>query len=223
VPIRTPRGRSAAYRALWQWPLRSPARLGLCLVAVLAVVIGVVAGLGALRGGTAVGSAIAAPGVSTTPTPRAPTGSRAPVTPTVLPPVAELTPSSLPVSAAPASALSVAARWSAAWVDHPEGITPQQWVDGLRPFTTDEYLGVLAGVDPANIPASRVTGEPRALRVAARSVQVQVPTNALTLVVLVVQTEDGWRVAGYDRAERGSTNPRSGQPSTTAPASGAVR
>jgi hypothetical protein len=37
------------------------------------------------------------------------------------------------------------------------------------------------------------------LRVAARSVQVAVPTDTLTLNVLVVATEDGWRVAGYDR------------------------
>jgi hypothetical protein len=35
--------------------------------------------------------------------------------------------------------------------------------------------------------------------VAARSVQVEVPTNTLTLDVLVVLTDDGWRVAGYDR------------------------
>ena len=120
-------------------------------------------------------------------------------TPTVLPPVAPLTPSSLPLSAAPDPALAVAARWAAAWVDHPQGVSAQQWVDGLRPFTTDEYLGVLVGVDPANIPASRVTGEPRATKVAARSVQVEVPTNTLTLDVLVVLTDDGWRVAGYDR------------------------
>jgi hypothetical protein len=200
VPIRTPRGRSAAYRSLWQWPLRSPARLGLCLVVVLAVVVGVVAGIGAVRGAPAAGSAIAA-SPTATPTPQVATGSRSvAVTPTVLPPVPALTPSSLPVSAAPASALSVAARWAAAWVDHPQGTTAQQWVDGLRPFTTDEYLGVLAGVDPANIPATKVTGAPRAVRVAARSVQVQVPTNALTLLVLVVATEDGWRVAGYDKA-----------------------
>ncbi len=201
MPIRTPRGRSAAYRALWQWPLRSPARLALCVVLVLAAVVGVVAGIGALRGTGTVGSAIAGPGASRTPTPGPPValppGTR---TPTVLPPVPALTPSSLPLSAAPSPALSVAARWAAAWVDHPQGVTPQQWVDGLRPYTTDEYLGVLSGVDPANIPASRVTGEPRAVRVAARSVQVEVPTNALTLVVLVVATEDGWRVAGYDRA-----------------------
>jgi hypothetical protein len=200
VPIRTPRGRSAAYRALWEWPLRSPARLGLCVVLVLAVVVGAVAGIGVLRGARAVGSAVAAPGSSVPATPAAsPTGLPATIVPTVLPPVPVLTPSSKPLTTAPSTALSVAGRWVAAWVDHPQGITSQRWVDGLRPFTTDEYLGVLTGVDPANIPASKVTGEPRPVRVAARSLQVDVPTNALTLRVLVVETEDGWRVAGYDR------------------------
>jgi hypothetical protein len=58
---------------------------------------------------------------------------------------------------------------------------------------------VLSAVDPTNIPATRVTGEPRPVRVAASSVQVEVPTNALTLLVLVVDTDEGWRVAGYDR------------------------
>jgi hypothetical protein len=204
VPIRTPRGRSAAYRALWQWPLRSPARLGLCVVLVLFAVVGAVTGIGQLRGAKAVGS-VAAPGSSVaTPLPATPDASAgdAPATigPTVLPPVAALTPSSRPLATAPSTALSVAARWTAAWVDHPQGITSAQWVDGLRPFTTDEYLGVLTGVDPANVPASKVTGEPRAVRVAARSLQVDVPTNTLTLRVLVVDTEDGWRVAGYDKA-----------------------
>ena len=47
MPIRTPRGRSAAYRALWQWPLRSPARLGLTAIFLLALVVGAVAGINA--------------------------------------------------------------------------------------------------------------------------------------------------------------------------------
>jgi hypothetical protein len=199
VPIRTPRGRSAAYRALWQWPLRSPARLGLTAVLLLAVVVGAVSGIGAVTG-RSMGTAVASGGATLTPQPAQPGRPATTVAPTVLPPVSPLTPSSLPLSAAPNPALSVAARWTAAWVDHPQGVTPQQWVDGLRPFTTDEYLGVLVGVDPANIPATRVTGEPRATKVAARSVQVTVPTNALTLDVLVVLTDEGWRVAGYDKA-----------------------
>ena len=199
MPVRTPRGRSAAYRFLWQWPLRSPARLGLCAVLVVAAVVGAVTGIGALRGPRPEGS-VAAPTASAPPQTAAPrTGAPATITPTVLPPVPRLSPSNLPVGAAPSPALAVAARWAAAWVDHPQGTTPQQWVDGLRPFTTDEYLGVLSGVDPANVPATKVVGEPRAVRVAARSVQVDVPTNTVTLRVLVVATEDGWRVAGYEK------------------------
>ena len=193
MPIRTPRGRSAAYRALWQWPLRSAARLGICVVVLLAVVVGVVAALGAVRG-PAPSPIAAGPSPTPTPPPRVYT-----VPPTVLPPVSALTPTSLPLSAAPGQALSVATRWATAWADHPPGTTPDQWVARLRPLTTDEYLGVLTAVDPTNVPASRITGEPRAVRVAPRSVQVRIPTDTLTLVVLVVATEDGWRVAGYDR------------------------
>jgi hypothetical protein len=173
--------------------------LGLCAVLVLAVAVGAVAGISRVRGVDAVGSAISAadPSASATPGPPA---QALPVTPTVLPPVAPLTPRSLPTSAAPSVALSTAARWTAAWVNHPQGTTAQQWVAALKPYTTDEYLGVLTGVDPSNVPASKVTGEPKAVRVAARSVQVRVPTDAFPLVVLVVDTDDGWRVAGYDRA-----------------------
>ncbi len=82
----------------------------------------------------------------------------------------------------------------------PAGTTDQEWLDGLRATTTDEYLGVLAGVDPANIPATRVTGEPRAGRGSRRArCRCRCRPTRSTLLVLVVTTEDGWRVAGYDR------------------------
>jgi hypothetical protein len=205
VPIRSPRGRAAAYRAVWQWPLRSPARLAITLVVVVAVALGVSVAVSALGGGPDRG-VLAGPASSSSPTARSaprtsPSGAGPAPTPapTVLPPVAELEPSALPLSQAPPVALDVAARWSAAWLRPAEGTTAQQWLEGLRPTTTQEYLGVLSGVDPANIPSTRVTGEPRAVRVAPRSVEVEVPTDALTLIVLVVDSENGWRVAGYDR------------------------
>ena len=105
------------------------------------------------------------------------------------------------MSQAPPAALDVASRWTAAWVRPPDGTTAVTWLDGLRPMTTDEYLGVLGGVDPANIPATKVTGAPTPVRVAPRSVLVDVPTDALTLIVTVVDTDSGgWKVSGYDRA-----------------------
>jgi hypothetical protein len=201
VPIRTPHGRSAAYRAIWAWPLRSPLRLAVTTVVVVAVAVGVTFAISALSPGRAGDGPAGAldGGTATSAGRRADPGQGRTPTPTMLPPVPELTPSPLPLSAAPDEAIAVAARWSAAWVRPREGTTAQEWLEGLRATTTDEYLGVLSGVDPGNIPATRITGEPRPVRVAARSVQVEVPTDALTLHVLVVETEDGWRVAGYDR------------------------
>jgi hypothetical protein len=197
VPIRTPHGRSAAYRAIWAWPLRSPLRLAVTTALVIAVAVGVTFAIAALGPGRSAGGPADASGGPTSDG-RAPAAARTP-TPTMLPPVPELTPSQLSLSAAPDAAVEVAARWAGAWVRPREGTTAQEWLDGLRSTTTDEYLGVLSGVDPENIPATRVTGEPRPVRVAARSVQVEVPTDRLKLLVLVVRTEDGWRVAGYDR------------------------
>jgi hypothetical protein len=182
--------------------LRSPARLAVTGIALLALVLGVSTALTAINpptpqpAGVPTGTATTAPGTT-----RAPRASSGPPAPTALPPVSALAPTELPVSSAPAAALEVAARWSAAWIRPPDGTPADQWIEGLRPFTTAEYLGVLSTVDPSAVPATVVTGPARAVRVAASSVDAEVPTDALTLVVLVVRTENGdWRVSGYDRA-----------------------
>ncbi|MBO0876790.1 MAG: hypothetical protein J2P19_25730 [Pseudonocardia sp.] len=200
--IRSPKGRGAAYRPLWQWPLRSPARLIGCLVLLAAVLVGANAAFGLFPGRSTSGGVFGSPSGSVTPTPlprslptNGPTGE-----PTRLPPVPELTPETLPLSKAPPAALTVATRWTQAWARHPADGTTATWVNGLRPYTTDEYLGVLATVDPANVPATRVTGPARAVLVSPSSVRVEVPTDVVRLVVLVVNTGAEWRVAGYDRA-----------------------
>lgn len=201
MPIRSPRGRASAYRTIWQWPLRSPLRLGVSVVVLLLLASGAVF-LGGKLGGSARTGGLLAGGDPPTSDSRPSTGSGTATTPTptALPPVAPLTPARLPLSAAPAEALQVARNWTAAWVNHPPGVTNERWTAGMRAFTTEEYLGVLAAVDPANVPATAVTGPPKPTRVSPRSVQVEVPTNALKLSVLVVDTDAGWRVARYDRA-----------------------
>lgn len=196
MPIRSPRGRSAAYRSLWQWPLRSPARLAATVVALLLVAVAVTIGIGMLAGPPR-GGLGALPTNDPTARPTSGPGASSSGTAGIAPTSA---PSPLPLTAAPAEALDAAERWARAWVRPEEGTSTEEWLDGLRPLTTEEYLGVLGGVDPENIPATRVTGEPEALRVAERNVQVEVPTDALTLRVLVIDTDAGWRVAGYDRA-----------------------
>jgi hypothetical protein len=192
VPIRSPRGRAAAYRAIWSWPLSSPLRLAVTAVVVVALVVAVSFALGGRASSSGDPAAAPAPTTLT----RAPSSAA----PTALPPVSALTPTTLPLSSAPPEALQVAANWAAAWVNHPAGVTNQVWVNGLTPFTTSEYVGTLAGVDPANIPSTQVTGPARATEVSPRTVDVTVPTDAVALAITVVQTESGWRVAGYDQA-----------------------
>lgn len=165
MPIRTRRGRAAAYRALWEWPLHSPARLFLVVAVVIAIAVGV-SYLGGSLGGDAPGSGRA---LGPTPTAAPDTATAAPGRPTIT----ELRPQSLPLSEAPPVALAVAQRWTQAWATHPPGTTAAQWSAGLAPYTTDEYLAVLASVDPANVPGSRVTGPPQPVDVRPEAVRVQ--------------------------------------------------
>lgn len=202
MPIRSSRGRAGAYRSIWQWPLRSPINLAVSLVVLVLLVAGAVFLGGKLGGSARTGGLLAGGDPSTESAPPS-TGVGAPSatpTPTALPPVAPLTPKALPLSAAPPEALVAARNWASAWVNHPPGTTNERWTAGMRPFTTEEYLGVLAAVDPSNVPATAVTGPPKPTRVSPRSVQVEVPTNAVKLSVLVVDTDAGWRVSRYERA-----------------------
>ena len=198
MPIRTNRGRAAVYRRLWGWPLRSPRHLmgTLIFLAILVTALGIV--LPKVVGKPqAKASPTTGPTTSVTVTPP---GVAAPV-PTSNLPTRLSAPLATPTTAAPnGDAVRVAKEWAAAWVDHPAGITSDQWLAKLKPFTTEEYLPVMASVDPANVPATKVTGEPQVGTSYTSSVQLTIPTDGPKLSITVVNTNAGWRVADYDQA-----------------------
>ncbi|MEU3275329.1 hypothetical protein ABZ639_31135 [Saccharomonospora sp. NPDC006951] len=195
MPIRTNRGRAAVYRRLWSWPLRSPAHLVGTLVMVVAIVVSAGIVIPRLLGDP--GSAGASPGA----------GAGATTTPgtsyssTAGPPQTRLTaPLVSPTTAPPApEALNVAEEWAAAWVDHPQGTTIDEWLERLRPLTTEEYLPLMRSVDLANVSATRVTGKPKATESFTSSVKAEVPTDGPTLSITVIKTDAGWRVSRYDQ------------------------
>lgn len=209
MPIRTNRGRAAVYRKLWGWPMRSPSHLVAVVLVVAAVVltVGIVVpqltGSGDGRGSGAAaettGSSSAAPdetgtsedGTTTGET----TGGATSDLPTRLP-----SPTQKPTSAPPADdALKVATAWGKAWVNHPKGTTSEKWLDGLRPYTTEEYLVEMSTVDPENIPATKVTGPPVPKQSYTSSVTANLPTDGGTLAITVIDTPQGWRVAFYEQ------------------------
>ncbi|OLF08907.1 hypothetical protein [Actinophytocola xanthii] len=209
MPIRTNRGRAAVYRRLWGWPMRSPTHFAMVLVAVAVLVIAtsvIVPQLtGSARGGSGAGAetteenagsgdGTAAPG--TTEGPSVPGGQGGGTT--SLPTRIESPPR--PSSAEPEpEALDVVAQWGEAWVNHPEGTSQEEWLDGLRPFTTAEYMVKMETVDPENVPATEVTGEPEAKESYTSSLTAHLPTDGGTIAVTVISTPEGWRVVFYEQ------------------------
>ncbi|TNC23142.1 hypothetical protein [Amycolatopsis alkalitolerans] len=196
MPIRTNRGRAAVYRRLWGFPLRSPRHLaGTAIgVAILVIAIGLLVPqlLGPRQQNKITPATI--PDTSSSAA-RQPGSSPVPMSTRLTAPLLQPTP------AAPnPQALGVAKLWAQAWVNHPPGITNAQWLAGLRPYTTDEFLPQMSSVDPTNIPATKLTGEPVAAQSYTSSVVAVVPTDGPKLSITVTETPAGWRVAKYDQA-----------------------
>ncbi|MCE7008327.1 hypothetical protein LWC34_36775 [Kibdelosporangium philippinense] len=210
MPIRTNRGRVAVYRKLWGWPLRSPKHLAALIVFLLAIVLFVAYILPRIIGGdqpaqNSAASASATPGAtSVTPTPTQ-------GLPGVIPPAAQgggsapsqsLTETRQPISEnktpakAEKAALDTAMLWAEGFVNHPDNVKPEDWLNALKPYTTDEYFGaVLTKVDPKSVPQTKIRGGPAATADSyTSSVTIDIPTDAKTLRLTLVKTDAGWRV-----------------------------
>lgn len=196
MPIRTHRGRAAVYRTFWGWPLRSPMHLTVTATALVAIAVGIGLALPDSKGSNRASAVMAtSPRVtSSPPTPRVATVPGAAA-------AGQPSPAPSPGAPAPAAALTVARSWVQAFVTVPKGISSARWVEQLRPYTTEELLPELRSVDPANVPAAKITGEPRTVSSSARSAEVDVPTSVVMVRLLLVATPEGWRVAGYQRAD----------------------
>ncbi len=203
MPIRTNRGRAAVYRRLWGWPMRSPTHL--IGTAIMVVALVVAAGMLAPR---LVDDRDTARAGQSSAADRAGDDSRGAgdgttdAAPESEPPPTRLTePLATPTSAPPSpEALRVAERWVTAWLDHEEAASDREWLDGLRPYTTEEYLPRMRTVDPDRVTGTEIVGTPQARESYTSSVDVEVATDGPTLVLTVIETDSGWRVAEYREA-----------------------
>ncbi|MGH3795724.1 MAG: hypothetical protein ACRDSP_12625 [Pseudonocardiaceae bacterium] len=192
MPIRTHRGRAAVYRSFWGWPVRSPKHLAGTVLLLSVLAVGLVT---ALPGGGN-SPTMAAPSSSARANPFDP-ASRAAVPGAGL---GNLVPSTPHRTEAPAEALAVANAWVQAFLTVPDGITSARWAEQMRPYTTEEVFPLLQSVDPRNVPTAQISGKPRTVASSAGKAEVDVPTTAMVVRLLLVPTPAGWRVASFDKA-----------------------
>ncbi|MGH3550611.1 MAG: hypothetical protein ACRDQU_21330 [Pseudonocardiaceae bacterium] len=194
MPIRTHRGRTAVYRRFWGWPVRSPKHLAGTVLALLAISLGLGRALPDNRATSAAPSISAerkAGADSFALAPRSALADAGSARQPAVPP---------PGAPAPAAALTVARSWVNGFLTVPKGITPARWAEQLRPYTTDDLFPQLQSINPANVPAAQIIEAPRTVSSGTSSAEVDVPTSAVVVRLLLVSTPAGWRVASSERA-----------------------
>jgi hypothetical protein len=105
------------------------------------------------------------------------------------------------VAAGQAAPTVVAEAFAHAWVLRT--LPGDQWRAGLQPLTTPAAFASLAGVDPLDVPAERVTGGAQIVLSDVGFAQCQVPLDFGSLQLRVLSQPDGrWLVdgIGWDRS-----------------------
>lgn len=97
-----------------------------------------------------------------------------------------------PTTTADPAAAATAYEFTRAWA-RPE-LTAGAWLDGVDEYATHDYVRSLADIDPARVPASRVTGAPRAVESRTDRARIDVPTDGGTLRVTLVSLVGKWWV-----------------------------
>ena len=95
----------------------------------------------------------------------------------------------------------VALAFARAWVVPDDGVSSREWVAGLRPYSAPALWADLSTVDPARVPSTRVTSDPRVQEIGEEDATVDVSTDAVVLRIILRKTVDGWRVLSYNSAK----------------------
>lgn len=160
-------------------------RVGVALVLAV-LVLGIVTGARVLSGpAETVTTYLPAPPLVASPTPHEDG---------LLSPNATVSPTLVPDAEPPEA---VASAFAAAWVDH-EGVSAKEWHSRLARNATAGLARKLSGVDPAGVPADRITGRPAVIPHAATIVDVVIPVDSGRLRLRLIVVDDRWVVDGVD-------------------------
>lgn len=195
-----------------RWPLWSWRNLAITAIATLAML----AGVGRLTDALSANSASSSSAVGPASAPTIPAASL----PATSPPSGSVTtpaPTTTAPSATPASKgspVEVATGLVTAWAKPAEG--ESQWLAGMKPWATADLVSSMTGTDPAQVPATRVTGDAALRAINSSTATVSVPTDGGRVAVELVQQSGAWKANSLapDDAPPGAPTPALG-PTTT--------
>ena len=198
--------RGAAHHAL-RWPLWSWRNLTISTVVVLALM----ALLGRLSDTGSPASAARTPAAEPQAAPTL-SGQRivpAPSSPTTATATTEAAPSTGRATAT--SPVNVATGFVTAWSNTSNG--HHAWVAAMKPWATPDLLASLQGTDPAQVPASRVTGDAALRSTSGTTAVVTVPTDGGRVAITLTKSGGRWHAAALapDEAPPGAPTPSLGQ------------
>jgi hypothetical protein len=190
-----------------RWPLWSWRNLTITTV----LVLGLLAALGRLTDGMSPATALPSPVVSVDggPTVPAPSSSTTSGEPTSSAPTTT-TPPLAPPDASKGSPVDVATSFVAAWATTDRG--EAEWLAGMRPWTTTELVLSMSGIDPAQVPATKVTGDAALTATKGDTATVSVPTDGGRVAVELVRQSGAWKAVTLapDDAPPGAPTPTLG-------------
>lgn len=91
----------------------------------------------------------------------------------------------------------LATQFLTAWLRH-TNVTPAAWYAGLAPYMTTKLAGELTGVDPARVPASRITGSVTLIRHETTYVDASIPVDTGLVTLRLLATNGRWLIDGVD-------------------------
>jgi hypothetical protein len=97
-----------------------------------------------------------------------------------------------------------------AWTKTDRG--DQAWMAGMKPWATDKLIASMTGTDPAQVPATKVTGDAALTKIRAGAATVSVPTDGGRIAVQLLQQGETWKAntLAPDDAPPGAPTPALG-------------
>lgn len=200
--------RTSIWSRALRWPLWSWRNLTLTAAAALVLL----ALAGRLTNGVGPAAANPPPPPNTTvaTAPTVTNSSPSPITPTATASTTAAPTRSSSPHADPGSPVQVAAAFVTAWVTTAGG--QGHWLAGMKPWATPGLVASFTGTDPAQVPATRLTGDAALKSTHGTTAAVTVPTDGGRVLVQLVVQAGAWKAATLapDDAPPGAPTPSLG-------------